>query len=148
MFEALCKEKEGAVWRSLRIMPRSMDRILSIVEKLKQVKSFLDPENPYVVFLDRESLFFEIDEVGLIAVCPWDSTTQHCHITFWDGRLRGREGLCRTLAEFVVRVSHKNLVTAIPADRRAVVAFAKRVGFTEVQNNNGVLGMLFTNYTE
>lgn len=119
-------------------------------DKLRKVENFLPKSNPYVMLLDPKNKFFEVDNVGLIAVLTTDGWTNlaHVHITFWDQRLRGREGLCRSLAEWVTRFTDKVLFTQIPEDRRALVAFATRVGFVPQANIGPIRTLIFTNYSE
>lgn len=147
MFEVLCKEKKEVIWRQVSIMPRTISRIMEVVDLMRQVSNFLPGDNPYSVFTDENSTFFQVDNVGLIAVIPIEDML-HCHITFWDRRLRGRERLCRSLAEFVVGTTKKLLYTAIPEGNRVVLEFARRVGFKEGYRSNGVVFLVFTNYTE
>jgi hypothetical protein len=147
MFEVLCTEKKEAIWRTVSFMPRTVPRMLEVVELMSKVANFLPSTNPFVMLVDPDNLFFQVDNVGLIAVFPHTERSLHAHITFWDGRLRGRERLCRNLAEFVCGVSRKFLITAIPEKNRAVLAFARRAGFEEGYRNNGIVVLNFTNYT-
>lgn len=148
MFEVRCYEKGGPVWRSVTILERSIESMMSLVDKLQTVPSFLPAENPYSVFLDERNTFFLVSDVGMLAVLPYSEQVLHCHITFWDKRLRGREDLCRSVAQFVSGISKKLLITAVPEQNRTVLAFAKRVGFEEGSRNNGVVILHFTNYRE
>jgi hypothetical protein len=150
VFEVLCEEKSGYIWRTVSFLSRSIQSTMDMAERLSAMgaDSFTFGRNAHVVLLDPANLFFQVDNVGLIAVMPWDTRALHCHIAFWDKRLRGRERLCRNLAEFVVGVTRKHLVTAIPEDRRVVIAFAKRAGFEISHRRNGVVVLNFTNYRE
>ena len=150
MFEHLCKEKDGPIWRAVWIPEPSVAWATRIVDKMQGVKSFLDSTNPFATLLDPNNKFFQVDEVGMIAVMPlpkWEKLL-HVHVTFWDGRLRGREGLCRSLSILVTRMTDKFLFTQIPEDRAALLAFAKRVGYTEQGTVGSNKIMYFTNYTE
>lgn len=148
MFEVLCVEKKATVWRHIYFMPLTPAKIMEVVDLMQLVPNFLSEiENPYQIFLDPENTFLLIDDVGLVAIMPL-AEHLHCHITFWDSRLRGREGLCRKLAMFVTGLTKKELITAVPKDRRVLLAFAKRAGFTETFHNEESVFLRFTNYTE
>jgi hypothetical protein len=151
MFEVLCLEKGGAIWRAVGLMNRSIMNVLEINDKLQALgpANFMSKHvNPFSILLDPENLFFTVDNVGLIAVMPLNERALHCHIAFWDKRLRGREALCRNLAQFVVAITRKHLVTAIPEGNRVVLAFARRAGFEVAHEANGVVTLYFnTNYS-
>lgn len=113
------------------------------------MENFLPKDNPYTFLLNPQNKFFQVDDVGLLAVIPsfeWPELL-HVHITFWDGRLRGREGLCKSLAAMVSQLTGKFLFTQIPEDRQALLAFAYRVGFQPQANIGPSKTLLFTNYT-
>lgn len=121
---------------------------METVDLMQLVPNFLSEiENPYQIFLDPANTFFQIDDVGVVAIMPL-AEHLHCHITFWDGRLRGREGLCKKLAMFITGLTKKELITAVPKDRRVLLAFAKRAGFTDTFHNEESVFLRFTNYTE
>jgi hypothetical protein len=147
MFEILCKEKAGPIWRAVRPMNLSVANILDVAQKLAKVPNFLSAQNPLHVFVDPENTIYEIDDVGIIAILPLDRATLHAHMTFWDGRLRGRENVCRYLATFITGLTKKQLITGVPEENKIVLAFVLRAGFEEVQRVNGVVILNFTNYT-
>lgn len=126
----------------------TVDWATAIVDKMRGVENFLG-DNPFLVLLDPSNKFFQVDDVGMIAVMPtrlWDSLL-HVHVTFWDRRLRGREGLCRSLAVWVSRFTGKQLFTQIPEDRRILIEFAKRSGFEPQAVISSKEVLLFTNYS-
>lgn len=145
MFKVLCRERGGDVLREVRLMPRDLAHIMDLYAKLGQVVNFLSKTNPVGIFIDQRNTFFEVDDVGIIAVLPFggDIMGCHVHITFWDRILRGREGLCRTLAEWVTELRREPLFTAIPDQDRVVLAFAKRVGFTVWREADNVVTLRF-----
>lgn len=151
MFEHLCKEKNGAVWRSVRVAKPSVNWANRMIDNLQTVPNFLPKNNPYLTLLDPKNKYFEIDNVGIIAVMPMDDWPNllHVHITFWDRRLRGREGLCRSLADWVTGICDKTLFTQIPEKNQVLLSFAQRVGF-RLQDSIGTVRTLvyFPNYTE
>lgn len=121
-----------------------------MVEKLEAVPNFLPKTNPYTALLDPRNLFFEVDNVGLIAALSMPDFPKlfHVHITFWDGRLRGREELCRTVGTWITLLTDRMLFTQIPIDRKALLAFALRVGFVPSADTGSVRTLVFPNYTE
>lgn len=151
MFEHLCKEKDGLVWRTVRVAEPSVNWANRVIDKLQTVPNFLQNENPYFILLDSRNKFFEVDNVGIVAVLPLDAWPNllHVHITFWDRRLRGREGLCRSLADWVTRLCGKTLFTQIPAENKVLLAFASRVGFQMQTSEGSTRTMVYLpNYTE
>lgn len=62
------------------------------------------------------------------------------HVAFWDKRLRGREAMCRAMAQNAARESgYHGVWTAIPMKARATIAFAKRIGFRQERVTNGIV---------
>lgn len=148
MFECLCQEKEGAIWRSVYVplvtIPWAMDKL----DKLQRVENFLPDGSEMMFLLDHRNSFIQIDDVGLIAVIPKEDMPdyRHVHITFWDGRLRGRERMCRAIATFVQGLMKVKIVTMVPAYRHTLRAFATRAGFEDVGSVDEARVLLFTNY--
>ena len=120
MFECLCQEKEGAVWRSVHIPLVTVSWAMDMIGRLEKVDNFLPRTNRVGFMLDHKNAFLQIDEVGLIAIVPAHSDFLDVHITFWDGRLRGREKLCKTAASFVSSLMRKQLITVIPEDKQVL----------------------------
>lgn len=144
MLESTCFEAGKEVRRAVYIMPRTVSKILEIHSRMQRVPNFLPKLNTLGIFLDENNTFFEIDDVGVIALLPLpEGLGAHCHITFWDKRLRGRESLCRALAEMVVELRKESLFTAIPEESRTVLAFARRVGFRDWQAKEGIVTLRF-----
>lgn len=137
MIIAECQEKEGTFTRVVRPMPRDPWLIREAVKKMRKVPNFLGKENPYDVLLDESVIPLQVDDVGIILLKPQGEKVE-VHITFWDGRLRGREELCQKVAERVLK-HYKVLWTAVPKDSRFVRAFAERVGFEATQEKNGAV---------
>lgn len=146
-FEFVCKEKEGEVRREVRLVVPTVPWILDTIEKMNKVRNFLPRENQIAPFVRPGNVFFEVDDVGMIALVPEEGLV-HCHITFWDRRLRGREELCRTVAAWAMALTGKILATGIPETSPAVLAFAKRIGFVEGNREAGIVVLFFPNYTE
>lgn len=123
---------------------------METIEKLQTVPNFIpENEDPVVFMLDSGKTFLEVDNIGLLVFFPYESKDKNIlevHMTFWDGRFRGRERLCRSAATFVARILRKQLITAVPEDREALLAFVRRVGFGEAVLIEKRLVLLFTNY--
>jgi hypothetical protein len=128
---AECNEKGGVVLRKVWPVRITPARALELQDKMSTVPNFLDKDNPLGVFFQDDSVFFQVDDVGVLAfVNIKHGRIAHAHITFWDRRLRGREKLCEAVAEtFMLCAGLQVLATAIPPDRPVLMAFAKRVGF-------------------
>jgi hypothetical protein len=98
----------------------------------------LPPELALREFGRLDKLYWTVDDVGLLIV----SEACDCHIFFWDKRLRGREQLCKRMAEEAMQLlGCEALWTKVPDSEVAVIAFAKRVGFKEefLKDNGYVL---------
>lgn len=133
-----CPEPKGARLRRVRELERTPQQIQWVMEKMSGVPSFFMGQSCWSSIdelYDDKKVFFLVDDVGIICVAPNRveiMPNAHVHITFWDGRLRGREGLCRGLAREVLNAySLSYLWTAIPDSSKMILAFAKRVGFKE-----------------
>lgn len=100
----------------------------------------LTPETALQEFYRLDKLYWVVDDVGLlIATMAGD-----VHVFFWDKRLRGREELAKTM--LLVSMSILNLDeawTTIPETERAVLAFAKRVGFKDEGMQDGAVKLTF-----
>lgn len=88
-----------------------------------------------------DKLYWTVDDVGLL----FASKAGDCHVFFWDKRLRGREGMCKSMAKIAMNIlGRDDLWTQIPDTERAVIAFAKRMGFVEESSNDGVISLRMT----
>lgn len=143
-----CLEKGGSVLRSFRLADKTTAGILELVEKIQRAPNFFsDSGNPYLWLLDEKTMIYLIDDVGTVVIRPCRGYDGEAHVTFWDRRMRGREALCRQIGQdFLLQrgLSICSLFTAVPVDRRAVIAFSKRVGFQTVAVANGVEAMEYT----
>lgn len=147
MFQARCKERDGEHLRAVRPIEPDPAWILDTWEKLQRVPNFTEgDDNPLGSFVDQNNLLFQVDDVGVILVSGLEyGKTAHVHVTFWDRRLRGRENLCKCLAELVIEIAGlKNLYTVIPESSQVVKAFAQRVGFEERAQTDGNIVMVLT----
>lgn len=126
--------------REVQPLPKKIGVLLDVTEKLARVPNFLPQDGSVHSLIAPDSAFFLVDDVGIIgAMGIKRGHSAHVHVTFWDGRLRGREVLCREVAQLIIHVADlSGVFTAIPSERRTVVAFARRVGFDIVGVRKGV----------
>lgn len=135
-----CQEGKELVHRSVRLFQKTMPNLLAAVSKLAEVPNFLDQSDLFGVFFRPDTIFFEVDDVGMLGIADMQyGQSASVHITFWDKRLRGREELCQKLADWITAIANLQFVwTVVPISSRAVLAFAKRIGFVVVREQNGV----------
>lgn len=146
LFEMACVERGKEIRRSVRLFDRSLESVIAAVDKLGRVENFLRRDNPFSVLMNEGTVIFEVDDVGMLLVGHMQyGFSASVHVTFWDKRLRGREKLCRGMAELVMTIAGLRFVwCAIPSRARAVLAFAKRVGFVPTREQNGVILLQLT----
>lgn len=135
-----CPEPKGTVLRTVRPLRPLTEELLYVYDRLLSCRNLFG-------VCDLQTLedlaircrdFWLVEGVGLLCFSMLTSNTAHVHITFWDRRLRGREGLCKALAGYIMdREGVETILTAIPPDSRTVLAFAKRVGFKPTATCNG-----------
>lgn len=141
----VCEERRGTrvrlvieVFPSLSLEQYLFDRIPQRASPLKDIE---------LIWSDTVRLFL-VDDVGVLMKGPLEfQGMPDVHVVFWDKVLVGRESMCRSVAQRVAEdCGAKGVFTATPLDARTVIAFAKRMGFQQVSEANGVvvLSMLFT----
>lgn len=82
-------------------------------------------------FYDEAKRFYLVDNVGLLWSTNRGDTGLEGHFVFWDGRLRGREGLVRGMATVAMDLAGKNrLWVIVPREKTMILKFLWRVGFT------------------
>lgn len=129
VLDAICNEKHGTVKRSVWEVDSLPERMQTISAMLA-VRNFA--ERRYSRLLSHDTILYKIDDVGCVGVLNViPGRSAEVHFTFWDGRMRGRETLLRSLAEGVLR-THRLvfLHTSIPNNLVAVRAMAGRIGFS------------------
>lgn len=129
-YQFTCPEPSGDVVRTVR--PLEQGGILRAYIRMRDSLTSRGRELPLELALREfsrlDKLYWTVDDVGLLIA----SEAGDVHIFFWDKRLRGREGLCKSMAEVVLNTLGREYIwTTIPETERAVIAFAKRVGFVE-----------------
>lgn len=85
-----------------------------------------------------------VDSVGVIIQGPFRVRGMpDVHVCFWDKILFGREKLCRSIAQRLAdQADAPGVFTAIPESSRAILAFAKRVGFDVVDTCEGIVNLV------
>lgn len=142
-----CLEGKEVIKRHVRVLTKTLSNLVGVVDKLQLVKNFLSTGNPFSMLMDESTTLFEVDDVGMLLLSHMQYGYSACvHITFWDRRLRGRENLCKTMVELAITFAGLRFVwTAIPVrENEKVLAFAKRVGFVQIAENEGVALLHYT----
>lgn len=131
--------------RTVREMPQTPDWAAVIASQMGKVRNFLGAQDHQRVFLDPNSHFCLVDDVGLIgAVGIVEDVSAHVHMTFWDKRMRGREVLASMIVGYLMNVHNLGGIwTGVPKKHNAVIGFAKRVGFKPFYEDDKVVGLLF-----
>jgi hypothetical protein len=141
-----CPEPGGVRIRRVRPMRQDPDELATVLRKVQEVRNLFGEMDCFKAIdnlSDPTKVYLLVDSVGILCVAPDGFGGAHVHITFWDRRLRGREGLCRGVArEIMSAMNLAHLWTAIPRASRAVLAFAKRVGFKETASHNPAVAVL------
>lgn len=140
MYEYLftCNEPEGTKIRYVKpLEQRDIPRVFKHLSNSLAVRGRqLSAELALSEFKRLDKLYWTVDDVGLLIA----NKAGDCHIFFWDKRLRGREGLCKAMANVVMEIFDRDSVwTSIPDTERAVIAFAKRVGFKEEKHEDSLI---------
>ncbi len=131
-----------------RVEPMRQEDARKVWDKLKEVTNFAGKVG-FEALCDPKLEIVTIDEVGVAVL---DDQHQglygRVHITFWDKRLRGREYLCRRIAQvWMDKYGYDYVYTSIPTTSRTVIAFAKRVGFEAlVEDEEFVHLILYNSY--
>lgn len=137
-FTLVCQEPGGSVTRTVR--PLEQRDILSAWRRMRASLETRGRTLPIELALREfsrlDKLFWTVDDVGLLIA----DSTGDTHVFFWDRRLRGREGLCRAMAYVTMEIFQLDATTTkIPESEKMMIAFAKRVGYTEEFELDGVV---------
>jgi hypothetical protein len=140
LFKFWVDEPEGRIERSVMELHPDPSTILEIYDKLKKVRNFYTQagHEPYsnedilLDLLNNYQWYWLIDDVGIFHGAPLSPDSGHVHMTFWDRRLRGREGLVKEALRQAMD-KHGWLIawTATIPEAKTAEAFVRRLGFTE-----------------
>jgi hypothetical protein len=141
----VCDEKHGVVVREVKPLVITPEKREWLAEKLRTVRNFLDDRGVDGLCDDAWQVL-EVDDVGLIMLDKLENGLYaRVHITFWDRRLRGRERLCRRVADYWIdKYDLVGVYTTIPHDAAMVKEFCKRVGFQEIETDEKQSHFLFS----
>lgn len=134
---SLSHEDEKSRARRVTIVPREDPEELERLEALlRSVPNFLPVGLSLADFVRQPGVVVVlIDNVGMLAAesIIYGKFAQ-AHITFWDGKLEGRESLCEDIADFVMECAGLQfLLTTIPTNRKRLLEFAEGIGFRPVE---------------
>lgn len=140
-----CSEPSGLIARSVRLCELSMAKLRFLHEKLSKFEVLFNDftkDNPEAfirafVNIDQygdvhpNGLVWEVDDVGILALTDIvPQNTAKAHFTFWDRRIRGREGLIRAMLKYVFeQLGLHRIVVEIPLYAVAAMAAVERMGF-------------------
>jgi len=141
----VCPEKRGQRIRRVTEVKPSFD----IEDYLaKHVPAEVSPMKNLSSIWSYGVRIFLVDDVGVMFKGPLEyQGLPDVHVVFWDRILRGRESMCRHVAQQVAEEAEvRGVCTAMPQEALAVLAFAKRIGFQEVYRGRSIvmLTLLFT----
>lgn len=147
MFSSLfvCEERRGTHIRRVQEVEPSVQVEKYLRARLPEKHS---PLKDVGMIWSRGARLFLVDHVGLMfkGTIDWNGKPD-VHVVFWDKVLRGREVMCRSMAQMVAEdAGAPGVFTLMPEDARVVIAFAKRIGFKVDAEGQGVvvMSMLFT----
>ena len=131
---APCREDGQIIWRSARQLEAwDVKAVLEVYDNTRRVPNLFGAKagvTALTELVQNAACFWKVDDVGIICISPLMAGSAHCHITFWDRRLRGREELFRQLMNRVcAEYQYDTIWTAIPKASRVTLAFAKKLGF-------------------
>lgn len=125
-----CPEPGGMKVRVVTEVAQTPQTILPLYRKLATWNKGLGPE-AIGQFYDTTKKFWSVDDVGLLWSTWHGEAGLEGHFVFWDGRLRGREGLVRSMAAIAMSLAKvKRLWVIVPQDKKMILNFLWRVGFS------------------
>lgn len=144
-----CVEGGREVERHVVPMSRDPETILAVYDRLKGIPHLFAVDGqtkPYTLtgLYNPNRLFWLVDDVGIVClgVDEQYAGTGHPHFTFWDKRLRGREEMCRWLCGWGMDAFGLEMLwTIVPRERRATLAFAKRVGLVPFKEDDNLVAL-------
>lgn len=137
------QEPEGSFVRN--VSPLRAQDVEHVWKKLRAVTNFAGGRGKDTL-TDPSLEILRVDDVGVVVLDDKQSEYGRVHITFWDKRLRGREYLCKRIAQvWIDKYRYDYVYTSIPSESRAVIAFAKRVGFDTIAEEDGFVHLIFYN---
>lgn len=137
-----CHEKGGLTLRRVEPLAKEAKALAWLVLMLKETDSFLSHvsmADALTLLLDKRTYTLTVDDVGAVILSNiHQGLSAEVHVTFWDGRVRGRERMCRKIAEWLFRMYDLGEMYAlIPEGNTTGQRLAKAVGFKNFRCENG-----------
>lgn len=134
-------EPEGTFVRNVSLLDQSQAE--EVWNKMKDVPNFAGALGAEAL---KENEVVTIDSIGAGLLDDRHEGYARVHVTFWDKRLRGRELLSRRIVLWwMEKYSLGFIYSVVPLQSRTVIAFAKRVGFSELGTKDGHLFLIMYN---
>jgi hypothetical protein len=120
----------------------SFSQILDLHRRLQKPEP---PLETVALYRQPERITWLVDDVGMIFAVFDKPGRASVHIVFWDQRLKGREVLCRGLADWLIHKFRLNYIcTSIPVTSRPTLRFARDIGFEEAVTWEGMVHLVYT----
>jgi len=137
-----CHEKGGLTLRRVEPLAKEAKDLAWLVLRLKETDSFLrhvSMADALTLLLDERTYILTIDDVGAVILTSiHQGFAAEVHVTFWDGRVRGREGMCRKIADWLFRMfTLEQMFCLVPEGNTSGQRLAKAVGFKDIKHENG-----------
>lgn len=142
-----CREKGGLLLRRVEPLSKTAKDLAWLVLMLKRRDSFLrhvSMADALTLLLDKRTYILTVDDVGAIILSNiHEGFAAEVHVTFWDGRIKGRERLCRKVAEWLFRIHRlDHLFCLIPEGNTTGLRLASATGFKDTCRENGNVLMI------
>lgn len=129
------RDHEGILW--------SFSKILDLHREMGKPEP---PLSTVELYRQEGRITWLVDFVGMMFAVLDRPNRASVHIVFWDRKLRGREVLCRGMADYIIHRWHLDYIcTSIPLTSAPTLAFALRIGFEEVMTEeDGMVHLVYT----
>lgn len=137
-----CREKDGLKLRMVEHIEPNAVTMAWLILMLRKRKSFLEHvgmADAISMLLDKSTHVLGIDDVGAVILTNIaEGYAAEVHVTFWDGRVRGRERMCRKMAKLLMdKFRLEQIFCLIPEGNTVGLRLAQAVGFKEGRHENG-----------
>lgn len=138
-----CDEPEGKVEREIRLAPLTIENLGFLWENLRQfptlfneeLSDFEDFANAFMHQVGNDiqphGIIWMVDDVGIVFITAIQPGIQaHCHCSFWDRRLKGREPILREMVRYAFEeFGFHRLNAEVPHYATPIHYFVKSAGF-------------------
>lgn len=146
VLEHRCDEPEGSVVRTVKRADLSLLKLREIYDRCSGFDVIFndfvrnDIHEFVQIFLrqgDDGSIYpngivYEVDDVGILYLTNIRPTCALAHFTFWDRRIRGREGLIREMLKYAFEEFGFHRIEAeVALYSNAAMRAVERIGFTK-----------------